>query len=112
MESTKLPQRIDCHRRRFLGTVATTIAGMRFAIGAPARAQLAGQEENAIAAKDAEMAMLKAQLMAKDTELAALRARIVKLESGEPTPSTGELQGPVGTTQIPGLNWQSSPAIG
>ena len=73
---------------------------MRFAIGAPARAQLAGQE-NAIAAKDAEMAILKAQLMAKDTELAALRARIVKLESGKPTPSTGELQGPVGTTQIP-----------
>ena len=105
------PAGIHCHRRRFLGTAAMIIAGMEFAIGATARAQLAGQDDT-IAAKDAEMAALKAQIAAKDTEIAALKARIAELESGEPRPPppTGELQGPVGSTQIPSLTWQEQPS--
>ena len=109
MESTKAPETIDCHRRRFLGTAAMTVAGLEFAIGVPAQAQLAGQDDT-IAAKDAETAALKAQIAVKNTEIAALKARIAELESGEPSPPPpGELQGPVGATQIPSLNWQEQP---
>ena len=105
------PAGIHCHRRRFLGTAAMIIAGMEFAIGATARAQLAGQDDT-IAAKNADMAALKAQIAAKDTEIAALKARIAELQGGEPRPPppTGELQGPVGSTQIPSLTWQEQPS--
>ena len=102
------PTGIHCHRRRLLGTAAMIIAGLEFAIGAPARAQHAGQDD-AIAAKDPEIAALKAQIATKDTEIAALKARTAELESGEPPSPAGELQGSVGATQIPSLTWLEQP---
>ena len=109
MESTKAPETIDCHRRRFLGTAAMTVAGLEFAIGVPAQAQLAGQDDT-IAAKVAETAALKAQIAVKNTEIAALKARIAELESGEPSPPPpGELQGPVGGNPNPQFDLAGEP---